>query len=74
MWFLRTWLFLLTLALAIAFGAALVGPRPHANDLAKAHSYKLDLVQHNAHMLLRLDARSLIDTASCSPCPAERVS
>lgn len=63
MWFLRSWLFLLTLALTVAFGAALVSPKPPANDLAKAHSYKLDLVQHNTQMLLRLDARALIDTA-----------
>lgn len=64
MWLLRSWIFLLTLALAAAFGAALVGPRPPTNDLVKAHSYKLDLVQHNAQMLLRLDARALLETTS----------
>lgn len=63
MWFSRVWVVLLAAALALAFAVLLVLPRPAARQLFNAHAYKLDLVQHNAHLLLKLDAREAIDRA-----------
>ncbi|MBK8482469.1 MAG: hypothetical protein IPL40_15110, partial [Proteobacteria bacterium] len=63
MWFSRVWVVLLAAAVALAFALLLVLPRPAARQLFSAHAYKLDLVQHNAHLLLKLDAREAIDRA-----------
>lgn len=64
MWFSRVWIVLLAAAASLAFGTALVVPKPAARELADAHAYKLDLVQHSTQLLLRLDARRLIDWVS----------
>lgn len=64
MLFSRLWLVLLSVALALLVGAAQLAPKPGVRALAEAHSYKLDLVQHNADLLLKLDARALIDGAA----------
>lgn len=63
MWFSRVWVVLLAAVVALAFAVLLVLPRPAARQLFNAHAYKLDLVQHNAHLLLKVEAREAIDRA-----------
>lgn len=64
MLFSRLWLVLMAVAVALLVGATQLAPKPGVRALAEAHSYKLDLVQHNAELLLKLDARALIDGAA----------
>ena len=64
MWFSRIWIALLAGATALAIATATLVPKPAARELQSAHSYKLDLVQHNTNMVLKLQARALIDQTS----------
>lgn len=64
MWTLRTWIVVLALLAAGAFGLASVMATPSERDLVAAQGYKLDLVQHNAHLLIKLDQRENIDVAA----------
>jgi hypothetical protein len=64
MWLSRTWVVLLAVVAAALLAAALTAPGPGSRDMVKAHGYKLDLIQHNAQLLLKLDARHAIDAAA----------
>lgn len=64
MLFTKTWIVLLSLAAALALGMALVTPGPATRDLTQKVVENLDRAQHNAEMMLRLEARDWIDTAA----------
>lgn len=64
MWLSRSWIILLAVIGAALLAVALMAPGPGSREMAKAHGYKLDLIQHNAHLLLKLDARHSIDAAA----------
>jgi hypothetical protein len=64
MFFSRAWLVLLGLAATAAFGVALLLPKPAAREISRAEAAGLDRAQHNAQMMLRLEARDWIDTAA----------
>ena len=60
----RIWMINLALVTALMLALALLVPKPAARALTNAHGYKLDLVQHNAHLLLKLDTRESIDAVA----------
>jgi hypothetical protein len=60
----KIWVFLLAIAAALAFGVALVVPRPAAREIAKSYAENLDRGQHNADLMLRLEARDWIDAVA----------
>ena len=64
MLFTKTWIVLLSLAVSLALGMALVTPGPATRDLTQKVVENLDRAQHNAEMMLRLEARDWIDTAA----------
>ncbi|MCC6750950.1 MAG: hypothetical protein IT371_25060 [Deltaproteobacteria bacterium] len=64
MWLSRIWVLVLAIAVAVGLAIAFVVHRPAARDLARAHMQSLDHVQHNADLLLRLEARDWIDYAA----------
>ena len=64
MLFTRTWIILLSLAAAAALGMALIIPAPASREVTRMAVANLDRAQHNAEMMLRLEARDWIDTAA----------
>jgi hypothetical protein len=60
----KIWVFLLAVAAALAFGVALVVPRPAAREIARSYAENLDRGQHNADLMLRLEARDWIDAVA----------
>jgi len=64
MLFTRTWIVLLSLAACLALGVALILPGPTSREMTKTVLADLDRSQHNAELMLRLEARDWIDTAT----------
>lgn len=64
MWTIRIWLIVLAALVASSLGVASLLARPFEREMALASGYKLDLVQHNAHLLIKLDQRERIDIAA----------
>ena len=62
MWFTRTWIVLLVLAVATGLVLAFAVPRPIARELDASATRSLDYVQHNTELLLKLEARHWLDT------------
>lgn len=61
--FTRIWLILLAALGTLAFALALLAPQPPLQDLHRAAVENLDQAQHNADLMMRLEARDWIDTA-----------
>jgi len=64
MFFSKIWFLVVALAAALAFGGALVVPKPGMREINKAKAAGLDRIQHNADLLLRLGAREWLDAAT----------
>ncbi|MCA9667717.1 MAG: hypothetical protein KC503_19090 [Myxococcales bacterium] len=64
MWFTRVWIVLLAAAAGLALGIASVVSGPAGRDLTAIAMRGLDRMQHNAELLLRIQARDWIDTVS----------
>jgi hypothetical protein len=64
MWLIRLWFLFAAAAAALAVGAAMLATAPADRDRTAAYGYKLDLVQHNAQLLLKLDQRENIDVVA----------
>lgn len=60
----KLWYLVLALVAAAAAAVALMAPRPAAREIREAHALGLDRVQHNAELMLRLQARDWIDAAA----------
>ncbi len=60
----KIWLVLLALAAAAGFATALVVPKPAHREIARAYAEHLDRGQHNAELILRLEARYWIDAVA----------
>ncbi|MFH1130472.1 MAG: hypothetical protein V1754_03995, partial [Pseudomonadota bacterium] len=61
MWLVRIWVILLTLLVTGAVISTLLITKPKEHALAKAEENRLDLVQLNAELILRLNTREWID-------------
>jgi len=64
MFFSKIWYIVVAVAAALAFGGALVVPKPAMREISKAAALGLDRTQHNAELLLRLGARDWIDAVA----------
>jgi hypothetical protein len=64
MFFSKIWFVLLAVLAALACGVALVASKPAVREVNQAKAESLDRIQHNADLLLRLQARDWIDAAA----------
>lgn len=64
MFFSKIWYIVVAVAAALAFGGALVVPKPAMREISRASALGLDRTQHNAELLLRLGARDWIDAVA----------
>ena len=64
MFFSKIWFVLLAVLAALACGVALVSSKPAVREVNQAKAESLDRIQHNADLLLRLQARDWIDAAA----------
>jgi hypothetical protein len=60
----KIWVLVLGLALTAALGLALLVPKPAFREVSKAYAENLDRGQHNADLILRLEARDWIDAVA----------
>lgn len=60
----KIWVLVLGLALTAALGLALLVPKPAFREVSKAYAEHLDRGQHNADLILRLEARDWIDAVA----------
>ena len=64
MLFSKVWMFLLAVALAVAFGTAFLAPRPASREATRYYAENLDRSQHSAQLMLRIEARKWMDIAT----------
>jgi len=62
--FTKVWAVFLAVVLVVAFGMAVVAPRPMLHELSRSQAQNLDRAQHNAELMLRLETRDWIDTVA----------
>ena len=60
----KIWLALITLAAGLAVAVALLAPRPLGRDLEHEAGARLERAQHDASLLLKINARKWMDTAA----------
>ena len=64
MFFSKIWFLVVAAAATVAFGGALVLPKPFQREITKAKAIGLDRTQHNAELLLQRGARDWLDAAA----------
>jgi hypothetical protein len=64
MFFSKIWFFVIAVVAMLAFGGALLMPKPALREINKAKAIGLDRTQHNAELLLRLSSRDWIDAVA----------
>src|SRR5512137_2192524 len=60
----KIWLFLLSVAAALALSIALLVPKPASREVGKAYAENMDRGQHNTDLIIRLEARDWIDAVA----------